>query len=360
MVHRREDQRGAPVRRRLGRPNPRGRRGRLGGRGRRGPSRHLSGAPRADRPAGARTAIARRGAAGRRGHLHADGDRDGGRAHGLLQAGRDLGPDLQRVRSRGGRGSPGRCRGEGPDHGGRIAPPRTPRADEGDRRPRRGRGGRRRSPAGLGQTRGRGHAVERAAGRPVGGAPRGATRPLRHRAARQRAPALHRLHQRDDGHAEGRAARPRRVPGEDRGGGRVPGRCASGRRAALGDGPRVDHGAVGDRRRARAGRDGGAHRGSAELPRPRSAVGDGGAPRRHHPGRLADADPRADPQRHRTRSRARPLILADPGVDRRAVEPRALPMVDGGGRRGQVSRSSTCRAAPRSARASCRRCRSRS
>ena len=33
-------------------------------------------------------------------------------------------------------------------------------------------------------------------------------------------------------------------------------------------------------------------------------------------GVLADADPRADPQRRRTGSRARPLVAPDPGIDR--------------------------------------------
>ena len=66
------------------------------------------------------------------------------------------------------------------------------------------------------------------------------------------------------------------------------------------------------------------------------------------------------PSGDRTRSRARPLVPADPGVDRRAVEPRALPMAAARRSAAAGARSSTCRAAPRSARASSRRCRSRS
>ena len=71
-------------------------------------------------------------------------------------------------------------------------------------------------------------------------------------AAGQRASPVHRVHERYDRQAEGGPPRPRRVPREDRLRGRLPGRPASGRGAPLGDGPRLDHGALGDRRRARA------------------------------------------------------------------------------------------------------------
>ena len=57
-------------------------------------------------------------------------------------------------------------------------------------------------------------------------------------------------------------------------------------------------------------------------------------------------------------SGARPVLAPHPRVDRRAVEPRPVPVAASGGRRRSASRSSTSRAAPRWARASCRRCRS--
>ncbi len=336
VVHGWDDQRRAPVPRRLGAPNPGGRGGGLGGRGRQRPPGHVPGAAGADRPAGAWSALARRAAARHRRDLHAHGHRDRGCAPRVLQAGRDLGADLQRVRSGGRRRPPGGCEGDGVDHGGRLAAAWRTGLDESDRRSRRGRSGQRSPRARLEQTRRSRHALERRARRPLGRSPGRTAGALRHRGARQRASAVHRLHQRDDGQAERRAARARRLPGEDRGGGRVPDRCAPRRRAALGDGPRLDHGPVGDRRRARAGFDRAAVRGSAEPPRPRPVVGDGGTPRRHHARRLAHAHPRADPQRHRTGSLARPLDAAHPGVDGRAVEPRAVPVADGGGRRRPV------------------------
>ena len=51
----------------------------------------------------------------------------------------------------------------------------------------------------------------------------------------------------------------------------------------------------------------------------------------------------------------RPLVAAHDRHDRRAVEPRAVPLALRGGRRRRAARSSTARAGPRSARASCRR-----
>ena len=125
------------------------------------------------------------------------------------------------------------------------------------------------------------------------------------------------------GRPKGVAARPRRVPREDRRGGRVPGGPAPGRDPVLGHRPRLDHGAVGDRRRAGAGRDGPAHRGRAHASRARTGCGRTvERHRRHDARRLAHADPRADPARRRAR-RAHDLsslrILAS---HRRAVEPR--------------------------------------
>ena len=53
-------------------------------------------------------------------------------------------------------------------------------------------------------------------------------------AARCRTPAVHRLHERHDRPAEGSGPRPRRVPREDRRGGRLPGRPASRRACCIG------------------------------------------------------------------------------------------------------------------------------
>ncbi len=252
-------------------PHPGGDRGAVGGRGRRGPGVDLRGAAPRDRPARPRPAGARRPGLLDGRHLPADGAGDGRRRDGVLEARCDLGADLQRVRRRRGRcAAGGRRRARAPD-GGRVAPQGEGRAHEGDRRP--GRRARRLRRADRG--------VAPAAGRrdPVGsGARRRLVRVRRRRAARRRAvrrgaSAVHRVHERDDGQAEGRRARPRRLPREDRGGGRLPGRPARGRGPALGDGPRLDHGALGDRRRARARLDGPAVRGGADPSRARIASG---------------------------------------------------------------------------------------
>ena len=100
-------------------------------------------------------------------------------------------------------------------------------------------------------------------------------------------------------------------------------------------------------------------RGRARLARARPRVGVGRAPPRERARRLADADPGAQDRRRRAPGEARPLEPARVRLDRRAVEPRALPVAVRGGRRRARCRSSTSRAAPRSARASSRPIRSR-
>ena len=236
------------------RSNPRGGRGRVGGRGRRRPPGHLSGAPRADRPAGARAAIARR-----RGNATRSASSCRWRSRPW--------PRSWRAPSSGAIWVP-IFSGFGPEAvAARLADAGAKVLITADGTLRRGR------PVPMKEIADRAAndvvSVEHvlvwsrlgdddvAAGttwRDVRWEELVAAQPgtLRHRTARQRTPALHRLHERDDRHAEGRAARPRRLPGEDRGRGRVPGRRPTGRRPALGDGPRLDHGAVGDRRRARA------------------------------------------------------------------------------------------------------------
>ena len=111
-------------------------------------------------------------------------------------------------------------------------------------------------------------------------------------------------------------SRPRQVPREDRGRGRVPGRRPPGGGLALGHRPGLDHGAVGDRGRARPRLDRAPLRRRADPPRSRSDVGDGGTPRHHDPRRLAHVGPRPDPLGHRSDPPARPFplrILASTG-----------------------------------------------
>ncbi len=169
--------------------------------------------------------------------------------------------------------------------------------------------------------------------RRVGRAARHAARPVRDARARPRAPPVHRVHERDHRPAEGRGARARRVPRQDRRGGRVPDRRAPGRDPLLVRRPRLDHGTVGDRRRDRARRDGVLFGHRPRPPGARPPLGHGRAPPHHAPRRLADADPRAHPPRRGAREAARPLEPSDLGLDGRAVEPRAVAMVLRGGRR---------------------------
>ena len=112
---------------------------------------------------------------------------------------------------------------------------------------------------------------------------------------------------------------------------------------------------MGDRRHARQRRDARALRRRARLSRARPAVGLRRAPSGQRARRVADVDPGADGARRRAGPRARPVVAAHPG---------ARPANRGTRRRGTgtstssaaaAARSSTSRAAPRSARASCRR-----
>ena len=176
------------------------------------------------------------------------------------------------------------------------------------------------------------------------------------RAARRGASAVHRLHERDDRPAEGRRARPRRVPGEDRRGGRLPGRPAS-RRASCTGSPT----SAGSWGRGRS---------SARWRSARRCPAHEGAPTHPGPDRLWDMVERHGvttlgvsptliraliPDGDGPGARARPLLAPDPRLHRRAVEPGALPWFSSEVGGGRAARSSTSRAAPRSARASCRR-----
>ena len=316
---RRAHERRSPVRRPLGGAHADVPCGRVGRRGWRRPLGNVRGPPRTDGRRCPSAGLARRGQRRQGRDLPADGDRDGRGGDGVREGGSGLRSHLQRLRARrprreaGGRGVPG------PDHGERLAPQRRAGADEGDRGPsdRDGAGGRAR--ARLGAPGGLRPASPWPGPRMVGDRRSRRTCPRRD-AARCRAPAVHRLHERHDRTPERSGPRPRRVPREDRRGGRLPGRPASRRAAALVDRPWLDHGPVGDRRRSRARRHRLADGGRADPPGARPAVGTGGAARGHDARGLADTRARVDRGRLRPRSPRRKL-LADLGVDRRAHGP---------------------------------------
>ena len=140
---------------------------------------------------------------------------------------------------------------EGADHRGRVPAEGPRRPDEGDRR-------RAADAAGASST-----SCLAPAGRSDAPRPRPATSPGRscsRRSRRASTPSRSTASTRCSsatraarpGKPKGVAARPRRVPREDRRGGRVPGGPAPRRGAPLGHGPRLDHGALGDRRGAGA------------------------------------------------------------------------------------------------------------
>ena len=197
VVRRRPDQPGPSMRGPVVRGDPGRARRRVGGRGRRHADVDLRRAPAADGSTRA-SAPRARGRGGRRGRdLPADAAGDRRRGHGLLQDRRHLGPDLQRVRSRRGRGPARGCRCLGPPDG-RCLPsegPRRPDARRGaERRRPRGHGPRDRRPAARGRGRRSGGARLGEPGRGrVGRAP-----PLG--AAGQRASPVHRVHERHDRH----------------------------------------------------------------------------------------------------------------------------------------------------------------
>ena len=150
-----------------------------------------------------------------------------GDGDGVLEAGRNLGADLQRLRARRGRRATDGRGLPGLGHGERFPPKGRPRTDEGHRGPSDRDGRRCRPRARVGPPA----FVRRPAARPGPSLVRrrGSRRRARRRdAPRRRAPLVYRLHERHDRSAEGRGPRPRRVPGEDRRGGGLPGRLACG------------------------------------------------------------------------------------------------------------------------------------
>ena len=200
------------------------------------PPAHLRRAARRDLPARRRTPAAG-DRPGRRGRLvPADGAGGGGRVSGLRQDRRDRRPDLLRLRRAGGRGPAGGRPGQGPDHGRYLVPTRqgdslepvaTEAADGLPERPPRDR----RPPT----TRAWSTTAARADGHldwdELVAAESGR---VSVRAARPGSPVDDRLHVGHDGRAQGGGPRPRRVSGQDRAGGRAPGRHARGRPSCTG------------------------------------------------------------------------------------------------------------------------------
>ena len=155
--------------------------------------------------------------------------------------------------------------------------------------------------------------------------------PGRARAARGRlgASVPARVHVRHHRPAEGRAARPGRLSRLDRARGRLPGRRSSRRRHPLRHRHGLDHGPVDGGRRRRDGRDDRVRGGRSRLAgRPALAARGRGA--RLDPRLLPHAHPGADPAR---RAAAGSLVAPHHRHDRRAVEPRSVPLAVRAGRR---------------------------
>ena len=259
------------------------------------------------------------------GVVPADVSRGRDRVARVCAPGRDPGAGLLRLRGAGGRCAAAGLRGQSGDHRRRLAATRARGADEGA-----GRRGRPR--IAVGRARGRlAAARERRAdaGRPrrlLGRGRRGLARRARAARGRLRAPVPAHLHVGHDRAAEGRAARPGRLPRLDHARGRVPGRRAARGRDPFRHRHGLDHGPVGGRRRDGARLHGRLRRGRARLARGGSPVGARRAGARVDPRALADAGARVDPARRRAGRAARPVFLARARHDRRAVEPRALPL----------------------------------
>ncbi len=107
-------------------------------------------------------------------------------------------------------------------------------------------------------------------------------------------------------------------------------------------GPWAIAGVAAARRAARA------LRGRAGLPGPGPAVGARRAPPGHPPRPVADRHPRPDGPRRGAGPLARPLLAARAGLDRRALEPRALVVVLPRGRRGALPDRQLLAVGPRS------------
>ncbi len=276
-------------------------------------------------------------------------------SHALRAPRRGAGADLLGVRrlqrSRRGSPTPGATVA---DHRGRLAAPRPGRADEGDRR----RGAADGAVGASTSSSGGGSAsdVPMAAGRDVwwdelvagrtGRRRAGAGRLARRRTCSRTPPA------RPGGRrarSTCRAASSSRSPREAGLPGRPPRRATASTSpptwaGSWGRGPWSARGAAGRRSSTRRARPTGPHDRLWRLVE---------SERRDDARRLADAGARADPA---GRAGRRPLLAAGDRDDRRAVEPRAVPLARPSMSAAAASRSSTSRAAPRSAPASSRRC----
>ena len=275
---------------------------------------------RGDAPGrGARRARRRRGGHGR--DLPPHVARGGDRLARVRAPGRDPGAGLLRLRRARRRRAATGLRGEGGHHRRRLAAARARASDEG----RRGRGARgvavgrarrrlaparrRRSHAGR-PRRLLGRAGRAAAGR--AGAARGGLRDAV-------PPHLHVGHDRP---AEGDRPRAGRLSRVDHARGRLPGRRAPRGHDPLLHGHGLDHGPVDGGRRRRGRLDARLHGGRAGLAgRPPVDAVRAGA--RHRARLLAHADPRAHAAR---RADGGSLVAAHDRHDRRAVEPRPVPL----------------------------------
>ena len=225
--------------------HPVGRGRRVGGRGGHDPHLDVRRAAGAGRWPGPAPGRAGRRDGRRGGHLPAARARDDRCCPGGGQARRHVRADVLRLRRRGRAGAAG-GRGCGrARHRRRLPAAGQARADarhraRRDRRPGRGRHGR----------RGRPHRRRRAGRRPGGAVAGARDGGVRHRGRGERAHAVPRLHVRHDRPSQGRRARPRRLHREDGRGGRVPDRHQRRRPPVLAHRPRLDHGPVADDRRA--------------------------------------------------------------------------------------------------------------
>src|SRR6266446_3200128 len=216
-------------------------------------------------------------------------------------------------------------RGEGARHGRRLPSPRPGREDEGDRRRGRRRVAERQARRDLPAARPRG-SVDGGARSLVARPRRQGIGPVPRAPGRGRPTVPDHLHVGDDRAPEGGRAHSRRIPAEDRERLRLLSRRRRGRPPLLAHRPRLAHGPHADHGGALSRRHGRALRGRAGLPEARPPLGHRRAPPGDRHGPLADRGAQPHAPRRRARPRARALLAAHPGLDGRALEPRALPV----------------------------------
>jgi len=289
-------------------------RGDLRARGRRGGHGDVLGARPAHEPDRQCTARSGRppGRCGRA--VPADVRRGGGGVLCRLQDRRDRRTDLLGVCGARGRRAAGRRRRRVRHLRRRRPSPRTAGVDEGDG----GRGARRRTerPARprVGAP-GRGDAHDIRPRPPLRRHRRAAAGAARSAGARPRDDHDGHLHVRDDGPPQGRGARARRVPRQDRRGVRLPDRRPRRRPVHLDDRHGLDHGPEDRGRRGSTRCHAGRVGGRAGLPRPRPAVAARRAAQDHGARRVPDADPGAPLTRRRAGHAARSQLPSHPGLN---------------------------------------------